>query len=66
MSYGDKTREILALLETMKDKQLPCKAVAYITDDTVPNTRSALMRLARLKKIGKEKHEGINYYRSLK
>ena len=66
MSYGDKTREILVLLETMKDKQLPCKSVAYITDDTVPNTRSALMRLARLKKISKEKHEGINYYRSLK
>ena len=66
MSYGDKTREILAFLDVPNSIPLPTKYIAYCLGWPVADTRAALMRLARLKKISKEKHEGINYYRSLK
>jgi hypothetical protein len=65
MSYGDKTREILAFLD-IATMSIPALGLAIILGRPVADTRSALMRLARLKKIGKEKHKGINYYRILK
>ena len=62
--YGDKTRELLALINKIA-RPLTGNNIAFWLGWDNLITRAALARLVRLKKIHREKVDGINYYRGL-